>query len=477
MSFCVPAPPPGPRPGLFRLLALLRDNPLQAWTADHFERLFVRDRLPFMSAVIVSDPTAIQRVLLENAGNYRKDDLLLRILSPALSNGLLTVDGEQWRKQRRSVAPMFTRRAITGFVQQMQDVADSLVRRWTAHPDGQTIDVAEEITGATLDVLQRTIFSRGIARTTEEFRANMRTYFDSIGRIDPFDILGLPAFLPRSTKWRARSAIGFFDDAVRRIIADRQQLLTDDPESCPNDILTLLLEARDPETGQGLTDEELRANIVTLIAAGHETTANAVTWSMFLLSQDAVWQERVAAEGKTVLQTDGGIAPERLIVARAVIEEALRLYPPIAALSRVAVAPDELAGERISAGTMVIVAPYVVHRHRLLWDRPDEFDPDRFIGVNRGNVHRYAYLPFGAGPRICLGAAFALQEASILLATIAARFRLELAPGVQPEPLLRITLRPRGGLPMVIHRRETPADSVISHRRKRAQSERIRLAS
>ena len=462
---------------MFRLIAILQDNPLDAWTAEHFERPVVRDSLPFMSAVVVSDPGAIQHILLENAGNYRKDEFLLRILSPALSNGLLTADGEQWRRQRRAVAPMFSHRAIGTYARPMKDVANSLVQRWLAYPDGSIVDVAQEATNATLEVLQRTIFSQGIGRSTEEFRTQMRIYFDSIGRIDPFDILGLPDFLPRWTKWRAQPAMRFFDDAVRCVIGERQRLLSQNAEKCPDDILSLLLEARDPETGQNLSGEELRANIVTLIAAGHETTANALTWSLFLLSQDEAWQSHVAAEGKRVL--DGPTEPEpgRLVNTRAVIEEALRLFPPIAAISRVAIAPDEFVGEWIDGGTMVIIAPYLVHRHRLLWDRPDEFDPNRFLGANRQHVHRYAYLPFGAGPRICLGAAFALQEASILLATITARFKLQLAQGVRPEPLLRITLRPRGGLPMVIRRRETAVEAVVPYPRERPRPERIRMAS
>ena len=453
---------------------MLHDNPLGVWTAEHFERRILRDRLPFLRAVVVSDPPAIERVLLDNSANYRKDDLLIRILSPALRNGLLTVDGDQWRRQRRAVAPMFSRRAIANYARPMKAAVDDLVGRWRTRPDGSQVDVAQEATDATLDVLQRTIFSNGIGGSTREFREQMRTYFDAIGRIDPFDVLGLPPFVPRWTKWHARPAMRFFDDAVRRLSAERQKLLCEDPESCPSDILTLLLGAHDPETGQSLSEEEVRANVVTLIAAGHETTANALTWAMFLLSRDETWQSRIAAEGITVFGTRE-FDPERLVDTRAVLEEALRLYPPIAALSRVAIADDELAGEAVEAGTMVIVSPYVVHRHRRLWERPDEFDPDRFAGANREHVHRYAYLPFGAGPRICLGAAFALQEASILLAGIVAQFRLALPPAFEPEPLLRITLRPRGGLPMIIRRRE--AASATPSLRDAEQPERIRMAS
>ena len=478
MSLRAPAPIPATaRPNLLRLLAILKDNPLLAWTTAHFERPLVHESLPFMRAVVISEPAAIQRVLLENVSNYHKDDLLLRILSPALSNGLLTVDGEQWRRQRRAVAPMFARKAITGYAPAMKEAADALVRRWMNNGDGATLDIAQESTDATLEVLQRTIFSQGLGRSTDEFRAAMRLYFDSIGRLDPFDILGLPAILPRWTKRRARPAIAFFDDAVKSLILERKWLLAEEPENCPNDILTLLLEARDPETGEGLTTEELRANVVTLIAAGHETTANALTWSLYLLSRDRSWRERVAAEARHVLAGPPELAPDRLVAARAVIDEALRLYPSIAAISRVTSEADELCGEQIRAGTLVIVPPYVVHRHRLLWDRPDEFDPSRFFGANRQHIHRYAYLPFGAGPRICLGAAFALQEATILLATITAHFVLELANDREPEPLLRITLRPRGGLPMLVNARYPDVSRAMLFARERGRPPRIRMAS
>lgn len=454
MSSQGPAPKPrAKRPGLFRLLAILKDNPLEAWTAVHFEKRLVREGLPFMPAVVVSDPGAIQRVLLDNVANYRKDELLLRILSPTLTNGLLTVDGEQWRRQRRAVAPMFARKSITSYAHEMKNAADALVGRLRRNSDGAIVDVAQEATDTTLDVLQRTIFSQGLGSSTQEYREQMRRYFDAVGRIDPFDVLGLPPIVPRWTKWRAKPAMRFFDAAVRRVVLERQWMLAEEPYNCPQDILTLLLEARDPETGEGLTDEELHANVITLIAAGHETTANALTWSLFLLSRNPEWQERVAEESGAALADSPERMPERLVYTRAVIEEALRLYPPIAAISRVAIAADELAGEKISAGTMIVISPYVVHRHRLIWNDPDSFDPSRFVGANRQYVHRYAYLPFGAGPRICLGAAFALQEATILLASIADAFILEKAPGFEPEALLRITLRPRGGLPMILTRR------------------------
>ncbi|HUO93891.1 MAG TPA: cytochrome P450 [Rhizomicrobium sp.] len=435
---------------LFALLSVLRNNPLEAWTRAHFTQPFVRSGLPFLPVIVVSQPTAIQRVLLDNAANYRKDDFLLRVLSGALDNGLLTVDGDQWRRQRRAVAPLFARKTIFGFAPQVLDAADALVARWNELADGRVIDVADEITHTTLDVLSRTIFSQGIEREIDDFQSAMRIYFDTIGRIDPMDALGLPEFLPRPTRFRARGAIRFFDEAVDAIIERRRRLLAEAPGESPRDLLTLLLEARDA-SGAPLDEKEVRANIFTFIAAGHETTANAVTWSLFLLSQDPEWAARVAAEADCSPQGDDPRA--HLVETRAVIEEALRLYPPIAAISRAAIEDDELAGEPVRAGTMVIVAPYVVHRHELLWTAPSAFDPHRFLGRAREDVNRFAYLPFGTGPRICVGAAFALQEAMLLLMSITRNFTLSAIPGAAVEPLLRITLRPKGGLPMRLSRR------------------------
>ena len=221
----------------------------------------------------------------------------------------------------------------------------------------------------------------------------------------------------------------------------------------PRDILTLLLEAQDPETGRGLSEREVRANIITFIAAGHETTANAITWSLFLLSQSPEWRERVAAEAEREMGGSAGSLPERLVETRAVVEEAIRLYPPLVAISRAAIAPDELAGQRIRRGAMVVIAPYVLHRHRLLWDRPDIFDPDRFLPGARDRIDRYAYLPFGAGPRGCIGSAFALQEATIVVASIVRNFDLQVPPGHIVWPVHRVTLRPQGGLPMMVRTR------------------------
>jgi cytochrome P450 len=456
-SFCPPAPTPLAQPlGAIALFRTLRDNPLEAWTHAFFEQPIVTMRLPFGAVATVSEPAAIRRVLLDNAVNYRKDTLQRRIVSAGLAHGLLMAEEDQWRFQRRTLAPLFARKAVMGFAPAMLRAAEDMAARWAVAADeDETIDVAAEVTRLTLEVLRQTIFSDGLGRDTDDFQEAMRCYFDTIGQIDPFDLLNLPDMIPRFTRWKVRPALRFFEAAVDDIITRRRRRLADEPENVQRDILTLLLEAHDTETGRGLSEAEVKSNIITFIAAGHETTANALAWSLYLLSQSPEWSERVAAEARRELGAghprEG--AADRLIETRAVIEEAIRLYPPLAAISREAIAADELAGETIAAGTTIVIAPYVLHRHRKLWGEPDVFDPTRFLPGARETIDRYGYLPFGAGPRICIGATFALQEATLVLATVMRRFQLRLAPGFAVWPLQRVTLRPRGGLPMLISAR------------------------
>ncbi|MDE3177467.1 MAG: cytochrome P450, partial [Pseudomonadota bacterium] len=322
-----PTPPfPPPRPhklGLLRLLLTLWRNPLDAWARPYFEQMIVVDRSILGEMAVINAPEAIRRVLADNSENYRKDRLQRRVLGKAMRDGLLLAEDRRWREQRRAAAPAFALRGVTEFAPAMRSAIDDLIARWRGLGDGAVVDVAAEAARLTLDVLTRTIFADGLGDDREQVRRHMRTYFDSVGRIDALDLLGLPAFLPRSGRGRVRRAQVFFDAAVQRLLATRNDLLAADPASAPHDLLTLLLASR--QNGCGLTDDEIRANLVTFIAAGHETTANALTWSLFLLTLAPEWREGVAAEA------DGG-EPAALVATRAVVDEALRLYPPLVAL-------------------------------------------------------------------------------------------------------------------------------------------------
>jgi cytochrome P450 len=464
-AYCPPAPKPLPRPlGTIALIRALKQNPLERWASQHFEQPIVAGGLPIGHVLLVHEPRAIRRVLLDNAANYQKDRLQRRVLSAGLGDGLLSAEGERWRVQRRLLAPVFALKSVMDFAAPMRQAAESLVDRWCHHGDGATIDVAAEMTRLTLDILERTIFSDGFGRDADAIRMAMRTYFDTIGKIGPLDILGAPDFVPRLNQIRVRSTLRFFETAIDAVIAGRHRLLRERPDQAPSDILTRLLTVLDGNEDVRLTEAEVRSNILTFIVAGHETTANSLSWALFLISQSPEWRDRLEAEADREFgQAASGLA-ERLVETRAVIEEAIRLYPPIAAVSRVALGCDELNGEPVKQGSLIVMSPYVLHRHRLLWDRPDAFDPRRFLGDARSTIDRFAYLPFGAGARTCIGSAFALQEATIVLATIVKHFRFELKPGHAVWPLLRVTLRPANGLPMAIRRRSSTGERVAAPR-------------
>ena len=455
-AYCPPAPKPQPRPlKPIALLRTLKRNPLECWATPHFEQPTVAGGLPVGHVLLVHEPNAIRRVLLDNAANYRKDRLQRRVLSAGLNEGLLSAEGEQWRSQRRVLAPMFARRTVMEFTPAMIGAAEVLIKRWSGLGDHATIDVAAEMARLTLEVLERTIFSDGFESDAEDIRTAMVTYFNTIGKISPLDLLGVPDFVPRLGRLRVRSTLKFFEAEVDRVISVRRRILAEQPDKAPDDLLTHLLEALDPAREDRFTESEVRSNILTFIAAGHETTANSLSWSMFLLSQSPAWRERVQAEAHRELAGPVAGIADRLVETRAVVEEAIRLYPPIAAVSRVAIGDDDLNGERVRPGSLIVISPYVLHRHRLLWDSPDAFDPQRFLGSARAKIDRFAYLPFGVGPRKCIGSTFALQEATLVLATIAKHFDFQLKPGHVVWPTLQVTLRPANGLPMIIRQRSS----------------------
>lgn len=442
-----PAPiPPERRLGLARLLLTLARNPLECWPAECFRESIVRVRIPLCPAFLVHDPAAIRRVLIDNAGNYVKDPIQKRILSAGLDNGLLSVEGERWQAQRRTLAPLFARKTVNTFAGAMLSAADELTKRWRRACSEEPIDVSAEMTLLTLNVLALTIFSEGIGGDLTDFRRAMKSYFETIGHIGAFDLFGVPAAVPRlGLQRRLKQTAAYFEHVIDEMIEKRRRR-SDTADT--GDLLGLLLRAVDPSTGRPMSIAEVRSNVLTFLSAGHETTANTLTWSLFLLSQSAYWRTRVREEADRELAGPRDGLLERLVTAKAVVEEALRLYPPIAALSRMSIQSDDLGTCSVTPRSLIVVAPYVLHRHQRLWDRPAVFDPRRFLAKSREAIGRFSYLPFGTGPRTCIGSAFALQEATLVLATLVQRFDFELPPGVEVWPLQRVTLRPANGLPM-----------------------------
>lgn len=423
-------------------------NALVGWPRFAFERPYWFRRVITLRMHLISDPEAIGRVLLDNAGNYPKPPLVKRMLSNLTAEGLLTSDGEAWREQRRLMAPVFTPSAVAHFMPLFAQTAIAATDRWTPG----RIDVAAEATRTTAEVISRALFSDEPALTSAETSEHMHAALAAVGEYRLGVLIGAP--------WLDRSAVARRGEIGRRFILAR---LTEfvarrqtDPDP-PQDFMTRLLQAfgegRSPQAAAKLALD----NAVTFYIAGHETTANALTWSLYLMSQDQAVQDRAAAQARAALA--GGGPPEdmipRLPYLRMVLEEAMRLYPPIARIDRVALADDELCGHRVRKGDMVSIWPWVVHRHARLWDQPDLFDPENFSPEAKAGRHRFQYLPFGAGPRVCIGAQFAMAEGVLILAHWLARFRFSPAPGHDVFPTADVAIRPRGGLPLMVSSRET----------------------
>ncbi|MDZ7709057.1 MAG: cytochrome P450 [Roseovarius sp.] len=390
---------------------------------------------------MVMDPDAIRRMLLENLDNYPKSLVTKNLLRPAIGDSLFIAEGAHWRWQRRAAAPVFSHRNVMNLAPVMSAAAERSANR-IAEAGPRAVDVAADMVRTTFDVIADVTFSSDGMFDADAVHRGIDSYIAEAGRISLFDILGLPDWVPRPGRLMAGGAVREMKRVADEAVEARRER---GPQGVP-DLLDLLLDGEDPESKRRMSTPELRDNLLTFIVAGHETTALTLGWSLYLCAHDQDVQARARAEAQAVL-TDGvatGADVARLPLIRQIIDEALRLYPPAGMVSRTALGPDTLCGREIRPGDTVIIPIYALHRHHMLWDAPDTFRPERF--ADRKAVPRYAYLPFGDGPRICIGASFALQEAVIILATLLARFRFTPVPGRAPDPVMILTLRPQGGV-------------------------------
>jgi cytochrome P450 len=419
-----------------------------------FDRDIVYCRVFFRDCFLINKPEYIEHVLLTNQGNYPKSHFVQRMVGPIFGQGLLLSNGELWRRQRRIASPAFHNRRIAEFADVMRSSAEAALARWS----GLTgpFDVGAELMALTLDIIARTMFSTDVSGKVEE----VRQLVEDIVALRPsiLDVLDPPEWFPRRRPTGFRKATKAFDDLVSRILTERRASDVD-----RHDLMSLLLAARDPHTGEGMSDRLLRNEILTIFLTGHETTANALTWTLALLSKHPKVEERLLEELDLVL---GGRMPTyadlaKLNWTRMVLEEAIRLYPPVPTLLRTAIGEDRIGGVRIPAGSDVAISMYVTHRNPKLWPEPERFDPERFSTSAIARHHRFAHLPFGSGPRVCIGLTFALAEAQIILAAIVQRYQVRLAPGFEVVPSGLWTLRPKNGLWVTVERRPgkpTPAD-------------------
>ena len=399
-------------------------------------------------------PRHVQHVLVGNAANYEKQTRGYRILRVILGNGLVTSEGAFWKRQRRIAQPAFHDRRIHDLTGVMLARAAEHADRWERIAGtGERVDVAAEMSGLTLRIACEALFGHESAGETEAVGEAIGVAIERFLHLAAAPI-PYPHLWPTPKNLVLRRALGTLDRVVYAIIAERRQKGADRP-----DLLSLLMSARDEETGESMNDRQLRDEVLTMLLAGHETTANALAWSFHLLSQHPTAAERLEAE----LDARFGAGPITVEGLRAtpwvsaVLDEAMRLYPPIWALGRRAVAEDHVDGNRIHPGQFVFLSAYITHRHPAMWPDGERFDPGRFVDGDPArralDTRGGAYFPFSAGQRKCIGEQFALLEGRIILATLARRFRPTGIPGHSVEPEPSVTLRPRGGVPMTIARR------------------------
>ncbi len=403
----------------------------------------------FGSCYVVFHPDGVQHILQENHRNYNKDVPDYHVLRLVLGKGLLTNDGESWLRQRRLIQPAFHRERLAAFGTLMTDTTLTWLESWETGGFIETnkpLDLTQEMSSLTLSVVGKALFGTALSMETERVGHALTTVNQRLSEAFYLPwVLSLPT-PQRHQLYAARSALYM---VVEEIIRERRG----HPEQ-HGDLLALLLQARDEETGEGMTDQQVRDEVLTLLLAGHETTANTLSWTLFLLAQHPHIEAKLQEEYQRVLNGRPPLIEDlpQLPTTRMVIEEAMRLYPPAWGLGRRALGNDEIGSYSLPKGAYVLLFPYVTHRHPVFWERPDAFDPERFSAGPVAGRPRFAYFPFGGGPRLCIGKQFALYEAQLILATILPRYQLQLLPGtvVTPEPL--VTLRPRGDLLMTVHR-------------------------
>jgi cytochrome P450 len=443
--------PPGPRglPLLGSLVDFVWGDPIRTVLdalREHGD--VVRFRFGPYHFYVVNHPDHIRHVLQENRQNYVKS-INYETLVPVLGRGLLTNEGERWLRQRRLIQPGFHRQRIAGLATEMTTQTAAMLTHWQQYEaSGEAFDVAQEMMRLTFAIVGRTLFSVDLSGEAEAIGPALTVALEWAND-RTVQLVRLPLSVPTPANRRVLRAIETLDAMVFRIIEERRRR-----PAGGHDLLSMLLEARDERTGEGMSDQQLRDEVMTLVLAGHETTANALTWTLYLLSKHPTVARRLRAEvvgvlGERVPTSDD--LPQLPYTLR-VIEEALRLYPPAWWIERQSVRADEIGEYSIEPQAFVAIVPYAMHRHPTYWDNPEGFDPDRFAPERAADRPKFAYLPFGGGPRQCIGNGFALMEAQLVLAMLMQHYRLDLVPGhpVEPEPL--VTLRARHGVRVTAHR-------------------------
>ena len=444
--FIPPHPPrgTGPVPVWRGFVGERARTAVYGWSELAFEKWYIQRNVFGHRVHIVMHPDMVQHVLLDNAANYEKPELVKKLLRPVIGRGLLSSDGELWRAQRKIVAASFAPPAVDALVPAFAEVANDAASQWTTG----TRDMAREGTRAAMQVISRALFSGDPRLTSEEAMGHIAHALEGVSEARLQLLLGLPMVPISARGLRGRRGQIYLRRTLATLVHERMR-----PEA-PDDFVTQMIRALHLRFPEQEAVELAVDNAATFYLAGHETTANAISWTLFIMSEQPEWQERAGVEAAAALAN--GIdakLPERLPVLRMIVDEVLRLYPSAPRFDREAVAADRIGEIDVQAGDFVSIWPWLIHRHRKLWDDPDAFDPKRFSVERKEDRHRFQYIPFGGGPRTCVGARLATAEGLTILACWLAKWRFRPVPGWEVQVSGMVTLRPKGGLPLLIERR------------------------
>ena len=429
----------------------IANNPLESFNEEQFENPVTQYRLLFGEFSVINDPSLIKHCFVDNRDNYKFSAIRQRILRAVIGDGLITAEGEKWTHARRAMSPMFTPRNVKNFAQVMKSTAEREMPQ-LLEKNGP-VEIAQPMAALTYLVLSDTLFSGEIEREQQEILNNVSTALTYVGRPDPLDLLNAPEWLPRLSRLRGLKAVKQLRQMIGELTQSRKAR-RDAGEALPDDFLTRLLNVGDKDIAP-FSDIDIEDHLLAFIGAGHETTARALSWLFYLLSNDTISRERLEAEVDS-LDIDN-ISPESwgdyLPFTLACFEETMRLFPPAPFIVREAINEDKKGDITIPAKSVLFLNTWQLHRHKTLWDTPEAFIPDRFLGKPRDKIDRFQYLPFGVGQRVCIGQRFAMQEAAILIALLARNYRFDYAGGDVPWPKLRITIQPENGMPMRVSKR------------------------
>ncbi len=455
MNAYIPPFPIRPRQALppLALLRLARRNLLAIWPEETFSKPVFGHRLFRKSVIVVNSPETVKQTFVDGAALFEKKSSQQRsALKPLIGDGLFISDGETWRQRRKVVAPITHISRLPELTGGISAGAGAQLAAWRALHDGATVDALAEMAHLTAGIICSTIFGRNLgAEAARTIVSAFGVYQKLINQMDVLSLIGVPDFMPRFQGFRIRAAARRIHKALDKLIGTA---LVDD--ATETSLVRSMSQAKLGSTDATMDRTAFRDEAAVLFMAGHETTANTLAWAWFLLSQDPETERRLHVEVDAVLGEEPAKFEDlrQLPFTRAVIEETLRLYPPVPLQAREATGEANVGGRAVRKGDLVILNAWLLHRHQRLWDQPDTFLPDRFMPGGSGIPSRYAYVPFSIGPRVCTGAAFGLTEAVLCLATLARHVRLRLQPGWVVEPVCRLSLRPGERLPMLVeHRR------------------------